>query len=284
MARTSVAKQEDTRAVVPQFMRESAGKGTEDWSSTDYEMPRIKLIQGISPELQTYDGLKAGDFFHTIAEIGLGSELTVVPIHFSKRFVLWRPRPPIDQGGILARADDSVHWVPADAEFKVKIDKKGTEVIWRTARTVAESRLANWGTYDPSDPNSQPAATESHVVVVALPDYPELSPVALFMQRASIGTVRRLRGKLKISGAPIYGTKFLMSSILETSSAGQFNNYTFTAAGFVEDQDQYETYEQMYESFKATGVQIRDLEQAQSDEPAGGGVDAAAAAAAEKRF
>ena len=37
----------------PAFMRDDSGKGTEHLGRGDLEMPRLKLIQGLSPELET---------------------------------------------------------------------------------------------------------------------------------------------------------------------------------------------------------------------------------------
>lgn len=266
----------------PSFMKGKEGKGTEGISNTDIEMPRIKLVQGIDQELMaSHDGLVAGAFFHTLAEVDLGTELDIVPLHISKRVVLWAPRPPIDAGGILARADDAVHWVPADRSFEVKIDKKGTKTTWKTAKTVAESGLLEWGTFDPSDSDSQPAATLCHVFVVALPKFPQYSPVAIMLQRSGIKPARKLLGKTKIIGgqAPIYGQVYRMTSFLDGDTGQQFNNYAFQANGFVQDEKQFALYEGLHEQFKKSGIQIKDLEEAGADDAAASGGGKASAEA-----
>jgi hypothetical protein len=256
-------------------MRGDAGKGTEGWSTSSFEMPRLKLIQGISPEIQNYDGVKAGDFFHTTLEQSLGSKLTITVLNATRRYVLWAPRPPIDKGGILARADDEIHWNPPNAEFKVKVDKRGTEVVWRTRPTVAESRLAEWGTYDPSDYKSPPAATECHVLVIAIEEYPEVGPVAMMLQRSSLSVVRKLLSKIKFMSikVPVYGIRFIMSSVVDGPQDQQFHNYRFMTDGFITDPDQYDEYKSMAEVFKATPVVLRDMEGAQDEtsDTSGGG-------------
>lgn len=269
MANGKAKAKEETKAVsvptaaVPSFMKGDAGKGTEHLSSSDYEMPRIKLMQGLNDELQAHDDLKSGDFFHTLAEVGLGQSVQIVPIYISKRYVLWRPR--VDGGGILARADDSIHWSPPSGQFEVKVTKEGKKATWKLARTVSESRLDQWGTYDPSDPQSQPAATLAYVIVAALPELPDLSPVALLLQRTQIGPARKLMGKLKISQAPCYGMKFTMSSFQDDRGGQKFNNYRFTAAGFVENEAEYGLYKQLNKQFEVSGVTVKDLESAQDD-------------------
>ena len=261
---------------MPAFMKGDEGRGTEGLSSSDYEMPRLKLLQGLSEELQNFDGLKAGEFFHTLAEEGIGREVEVVPIYTSKRYVLWRPRH--DGGGILARADDAIHWSPPSGEFTVK-PQKGVDrqVVWKLAPTVAASRLDQWGTYDPTDPQSQPAATLCYVVVVGLPDYPDLSPVALMLQRTAVGPARKLMGKLKISRTPCFGLRFMMSSFIDDRNGQKFSNYRFTANGFVEDEQLYNHFKGLHEQFNASGVKVKDESQDEDLPTEGKGATKAAA-------
>lgn len=242
---------------MPDFMKEYAGKGTENLGAGDYEMPRLKLLQGLSEELQSFDGVKAGEFFHTLLEKSLSNTLQIVPLYISKRYVLWKPRH--DGGGILARADDAVHWNPPQGEFDIKLYKdRDVRTKWKLAPTVAASGLAAWGTYDPQDPQSQPAATEVFAYVVALPDHPEASPVALMLQRTALGPAKKLNGKLNVSTAPIFGRVFEMSSFLDDRGGQKFNNYRFTSNGFVQDQDQMKQYAALHEQFAKEGVKIKD--------------------------
>ena len=156
MAKQAVAvKDEPKQLVMPGFMAGEVGLGTEKLGAGDAEVPRIKLMQALSPELVEYD-IRAGNFWHTLAEENMGSEVRISPIFIDVRFILWRPRK--SGGGILARADDGQHWSPPNGEFAVKLDS-GKEVTWKTAPTVDQSRLAEWGSMDPSDTNSPPAAT-----------------------------------------------------------------------------------------------------------------------------
>lgn len=275
MAKTAVAVK-DTKStdlsVTPDFMKDQIGLGTESIGAADTEIPRLKLMQKISPELDTFNDLKAGDFFHTLAEISLGREVRVTPIYTDIRYILWRPQDT--GGGILARADDGIHWSPPDAQFEVELKKGGPKVTWRTAKTIAQSGLAEWGSGNPSDPNSPPAATRMYNLVVTLPDHPDLPPAVVTLQRASIGVARKLMGKLKITRAPSFGLVFNMKSVEDKNGAGQiFLNYAFTAEGMVQDKEVYDKNFEYYQYFKAQGVNIKDIEGLQ-DEPVDNGAAA----------
>lgn len=246
---------------LPAWMRGKAGQGVESLSSQDVEIPRLQLLQALSPQVQEAD-FKQGEFFHTVAEESLGKEVDLTIVYVNKTYILWRPRK--SGGGILARSMDGIHWVPGDGKFDVTLDNK-KQVTWNTKPTVAASGLAEWGTQDPGDPSSPPAATAMYNLVVMIPNHPEYSPCVITLQRSAIKVARRLMGKLKISQAPSFGLRFRMQSVKDSSQEGEFWNYKFTGIGLVEEEDQFKLYETMYERFKAEGVRIRDIEGLQAD-------------------
>lgn len=276
MAKTAVTtKSLPTRAVaarhdddsLPDFMRQDLGAGHGNIGREDMEVPRLKLMQGLSPELNEFNKLRPGMFFHTAAEHIFEGPFLAVPIYMDKRFILWRPRD--SGGGILARADDGIHWAPADTEFEVKLDKKdgGVNVKWRTAKTVKQSGLAEWGSMNPQDTNSPPAATLMYNFVLGFPEHPDLLPAVLTFQRSSIKYGRRLITKIKTQQAPIFGLQFEFSSISDTNSSNQpFHNIQVKGAGKVQDQDLYRAYRDLNQSFAQAGLSVKDLETIQDEE------------------
>lgn len=270
----------EAAANLPAHMREDMGMGKENISQEDMDIPRLKLIQGLSKELTLYDGLKAGNFFHTATEAIFDDSIRVVPLLLDKQYILWRPLE--DGGGILARASDGVHWQPSAGEFEVKLDKKdgGHKVKWKLARTVQESGLANWGTMNPNDTNSPPAATLMYNFLLAFPDEPDMMPAVLTFQRSSIKIGRKFMTKLRTVRTPLFGSVFKLSSFVDHNSANQdFHNISIVGDGLVEDTDLYNAYKEMHLAMKSKGLNIRDVDSLQDepdaaaggDEPEGGG-------------
>lgn len=263
----AVATVEENSRTVPAFLRKFSNQGRPDLGREDLEMPRLKLMQALSPELQERDELRAGYFWHTANEEVLKGEFEAVPIYMDKRYILWRPRDM--GGGILARADDGIHWQPANEKFDVQLDKKdgGARVTWMTKKTVAESGLANWGSMDPNDPNSPPAATLMYTYVLGFPSNPDLLPAVLTFQRSSIKAGRRLNTKLMTTTVPMFGIRFRFESYLDKNSRGQdFFNVRAQMIGYLEDEGLFMEYKDMHEGFASKGLQIKDLEDAQSDD------------------
>ena len=266
---TKIAKREtsEVATTMPKHMREYQGAGLEQISTSDLEVPRIKLLQALSPELQEHNDAKPSHFWHSVAEVDLGRSLRIVPVYVDQSFILWRPRKA--GGGILARAADGIHWSPAEGEFETTLEDGKTKVKWKLAKTVAASGLAEWGSMDPSDPNSPPAATRMYNIVAVMPDQEgALSPAVITLQRSAIAVARKFLGKLKISQAPSFGCYYQMEAVKDQNNQNQeFFNYKFTMAGFVEDETEFAKYRETYDVFKKMGLRIKDIEGLQTEDP-----------------
>lgn len=257
-------------ANVPAFMRQDMDAGKENIGREDIETPRMKLMQGTSKEINAYDDLKPGHFFHTASETIFDEPFRAVLIYMDRRYILWRPLE--NGGGILARADDGIHWSPASGSFDVTLDRKdgGNKVNWKVAKTVQQSGLNNWGTLNPENPNSPPAATLMYNFVMAFPDLPDLMPAAFTFQRSSIKVGRRLNTKIKAMREPLYGVIWNFDAVEDHNSAGQdFFNVSVQGGGLVEDEKQYLQYKAMNEMFRQSGLSVKDLEGLQEEDEAG---------------
>lgn len=269
-------------AAAPSFMQDKQGAGTDHLDTKDMEVPRIKLIQAISPEVTEHTNAMAGEFWHTLAEESFGRKVSIVPIYIDKRFILWRPRKA--GGGILARADDGTNWNPPNTDFTITLPETKKNVTWRTGGdivdeqgrvtaknvgTVAASGLDQWGSYDPDNTSSQPAATLMYTMVVAMPDYPDYGFAQLTLQRGSVSVAKNLIAKLKLNSKPSYGRVFSLESVEDQNSSGDpFFNFRFTADGYVQNEDAYNAYEALYKQFSRTGLNIKDIDSLQGEEEA----------------
>lgn len=253
---------------LPAHLQDYVGKGMEGMGQEDLARPRLKLLQALSPELETYNKARPGDYLHTSSGEILSGQFLVVPCFVAKRYLLWRPRE--EGGGILARSDDGVTWSPPNATFDVKLDKKdgGARVTWKTAPTVAESRLGEWGTQDPNDTQSPPAATKLYDYVFGFPEYPDLEPAVFSFQRSSWKRGRDLNTNIKtaIARRPMFTLVYTMESVDDANSVNQdFKNVMATPAGHLTDDDLIEVYRQHFDALSTMGLKIRDEDSLQEE-------------------
>lgn len=182
---------------LPDYLKGNEKLGTEALGKEDVKIPRIKILQPLTPEVNSYRGKAIpGEFWHTGANLPLGSEFKFIPVIVGKRVVLWRPRDD-GNGGILAFSRDAVKWISgANQKFEVKLKGVKGTVTWETGKDVASSGLLEFGSSNPDEPNSAPAATLAYEYLAYLPDHPELSPVVLGVMKTGIPNAKALNSYL----------------------------------------------------------------------------------------
>jgi hypothetical protein len=245
-----------TGETIPDWMKDKAGMGTEALSSSAFSPPRLKMAQALSPELETMAGLKAGNFFSSMSEMVYGEKVEIIPCFLTESYLLFAPRVPGFTGGLLARADDGIHWNVPHGEFEVVLDKKGNKAIWKMAPTVAQSGLANWGTFDPTDKNSAPAATHSiNLVCLVAPDL-NAGPMVFSFVRSALKNGKKFASNIKMSRVPAFGRLFELSAAKVEGPAGPYYEPRTKAVGFVQEQGIYQMAKKVYEMSAERGVQV----------------------------
>ncbi len=233
MARTAVAKK-NTGGGLPSYLTGKEKVGLDGMGTADLVVPRVKLLQGLSAELDTFDTAKRGHFWHNVMDINLGDSLKFVICRTAKRYTLLAP---IGDGRVvLARAPDGVHWQPKEGTFKVKPKGSTNEVEWKLAPTVEESGLHLFGSSIPGNPDSNPAAVMSYDYLSLLPDHPELGVVVISAARSQVRVVKRqLNSKIEMfanRNIPMQSLVFQLGVIKETGEEGDFFNYQVAMAGY----------------------------------------------------
>src|SRR5215203_4639262 len=120
----------------------------------DMEIPALKLLQGLSPEVKANHELRAGSFYHSILEQDLGEELQVVVLLVHHSVVLRSPKNVRGVDSVvLAKSADGMSWDKPNQRFEVMLQDR-RKVEWFTNRNVEASGLLDWGSSDPTNRNS----------------------------------------------------------------------------------------------------------------------------------
>lgn len=240
MAKTDLAVKPTTdEAQLPAYLQNAGPVHQEDnFDNSDVVIPRIKLLQGTSPELEAFDTAKNGLFWHTGFDMPLGNEIRFVAADRRKKFLLQAPLT--DGQGILARADDAKTW-NTTGKWQVKFKDRKQPVEWEiTDLDVAKSGLTEWGTQFPDDKDSPPAATLFYDYLVFLPDYPDLGMAVISLARSSIRKAKKgLNDKISMMaqrGRPMQSLIFSAKSVDDSADGQNFKNWQFMSAGFVQDE------------------------------------------------
>ena len=236
---TDVATVGNDDKELPSYLQGFKGPvGDDNFDSSDIVIPRIKLLQGLSGEVETFDHAKAGRFWHTGLDMDLGESIKFVIADRRKKYLL--SAPLADGQGILARADDAVKW-DRTGSWNVKLKGVKQPVTWEiTDVDVLKSGLTKWGTQNPDDEDSPPAATLFYDYLVFLPDHMDLGPAVITLARSAIRKAKKgLNDKIKLhntQGRPMQALMFEAKSVEEVGDEGPYKNWSFTGAGFVMDE------------------------------------------------
>ena len=184
----------------------------DNFDASDVSVPQIKLLQGTSKEVINREkGAQGGYFWHT-GWSKVIEDLKFVACHRRKRYVLLAP---MDDGqGVLARADDAKTWDrKGDWEVNLGKNQGNKKVRWPINNTsVVSSGLHLFGTSDPDNPNSPPAATLFYEYLVIQPDAPDDGPAILSFSRTALKVARKdLNSKIDLfraTGRPMQALVF----------------------------------------------------------------------------
>lgn len=233
--------------------------------TSDLIIPRIKLLQAISPEVAESKLGESGDFFHTILQQPLGKTLKATPILMKKSQVLWSPRN--DDRGVLARSSDGINWDPGfeNKEFEVKPKGSPHKITYFTGESVATSyakgaegiSLAEFGSSIPGDPNSAPALALTYQFMWFLWDFPDASPAIIINTRSSVKVAKMLLSNLDMSPVDHYNRLFEIGTTDEKGDEGPYKGYKYSGAGFL-DEAQCAQMEALYNRFNSAEWKVND--------------------------
>ena len=206
-----VAQKKTTQVVVSELdkmLEADSGIGLENITTEDMQIPFIRIIQALSPQLQKDDplyikGAEQGDIFNTVSqEIYKQDEgVIVVPAFFEKKFLEFQLR---SSGGGFVRelAADDKDITMTSREGTIELLPNGNELV----------------------------RTHQHLVIAQSADG-TIAPSVLDMKKTQLKVSRRwntLKNSARLpSGAlmPIYGTAWQLTTVLEANDQGKWFNY-----------------------------------------------------------
>ena len=206
-----VAQKKTTEVVVSELekmLEADSGVGLENITTEDMQIPFLRIIQALSPQLQKDDpmyikGAEQGAIFNTVSqEVYKQDEgITIVPAFFEKKFLEFQLR---SSGGGFVRelAADDKDIAMTNREGTIEMLPNGNELV----------------------------RTHQHLVIATSADG-SIAPSVLDMKKTQLKVSRRwntLKNSARLpSGAlmPIYGTAWQLTTVSEANDQGKWFNY-----------------------------------------------------------
>jgi hypothetical protein len=240
MAKRAIAKKEESQLELfeerPAWMKD-AERGSEDVTTDDITLPRIDLVQDLSPQIKRnkpeyIEGAEPGMLFNTVTKELYGEGgLIFIPVYFNKVWIIWKDR---DSGGGLRGIFDT------EAEAK-----------------QALAALEDGNLCEIND-------TAQHYGLVRR-DNGDLQEVVISMSKSKLKASRQLNTLVRVAGGDRFSRAYRVESAEDSGSKGDYWNLKITQLGFV-DEHTYASAESMYESVKAGQRGVNYNEDPDSDD------------------
>ena len=232
MAKNQVAVKEESFELVtneiPDFMKQG-NRGAENVGTDDMIIPRIELIQALSPVRKKSDpayieGAEEGMLYNNVTRTLYGTEVTVVPVYYTKQFLVWKDRKAGGGGSNGFRG-----------AFASK------ELADRAIAELAEEAL------EVSD-------TAQHFVLVRNGD--DWQEAVISMAKSKVKVSKRWNSLMRLSNTDSFSRAYKLSATTETNARNEsYFNFNVAALGFV-NKELYERAEKLYDTIRTGAVKV----------------------------
>lgn len=222
---------------IPEHLK-GEGRGFEGVGKGDILLPRIKLLQPLSPEV-TEEGMEAGTLVNSLSKKNYGEELIFIPILHTKSRILWIPR---DEGGGMECS--SLTGIKPVNPYIIKENKK--EVPYTSCDTCPRSQ---WNGDEP------PACTIYFNFLITVVS--ENEPVILSFSKTKTKIGKKLISLTRYVGGNLdmFAKKYKLSAVMEKNSQKQsYYNYGVMPLEFCSPKE-YKMAENFYLSLKDKPIQ-----------------------------
>lgn len=203
---------------MPEWLKKG-NAGSEDVGAKDMIMPRVDVLQALSPQIKKNDpafipGAEQGQIFNTVTGEIYGDNVTFIPVMFRKEFVVWKLRKA---GGGFCGA------------FK----------------TEAEANAAIVAMPNPAD--YEAVESHQHFAILLTEHGPE--EAVFSMTKSKLKVSRALNTLVQIAGVDRFAKAYRIDAVEATSDKGDFWSFKVHPAGFVSP-ELYQRGQELYGMIK----------------------------------
>lgn len=211
-------------AARPDWMKEDTGRGNEEVNSNDITLPRLSVIQDLSPQHKAnkeeyIEGAKVGQLFNTVTK-ELYDKVAFIPVKLVKEWVLWKDRK---KGGGFGGA-------------------------------FPDERSANRAKMEQDSPNDWEVVdtdVQYGLTVTGPRDNPVMEEVVISLSKGLKKASRNFNTMIKLGGGDRFSRIYSLESVDDTSKNGEdYKNLKFSQLGFVTEA-MYKRAESVYEAIEA---------------------------------
>lgn len=234
----AVATQDD----VPDYIKKGRGRGNEEVDTGDVLIPRIELVQAISPCVDKNDasyiqGAEAGGFINSVSREYYGERITVVPVLFRKEYLVWKDRK---KGGGFRGAHPSAQ----EARDRIMEEPENEQDDFEVQETAQQ-------------------------LVLLVREDGSSDEAVISMARTKMKVSKQWNSMIRMAGGDRFARSYDLFGVADENDQGKFYNIGIVPAGFPPEEI-YKKAEALYESI-ASGIRKMAVDTGEGPEGATSG-------------
>lgn len=205
---------------VPTYMNQGTARGSEEVKSTDMVLPRLEIVQALSPIKDEDPDAKEGFLFNSVTREVIGDLAYFIPVYFRMEYLIWKDQN--EGGGFFGSFN-------TEAEARVRL-----------AEVVA------------SGENPDLLEIVDTPVQYGLRTTPEghTEQIVISMAKTKAKVSRKWNAIIQIVGGDRFSRVYKLTTFKDENSKGQkFFNFMVQPAGFTPEKA-YRQAEALYEILK----------------------------------
>jgi uncharacterized protein YhfF len=211
-AKTQVAKKADQ---MPAYIKQEEGRGSENVTTDDVQIPRISLIQDLSPQIKAtkpeyIEGAKPGMVFNVLTGELYPDGLKFVPTFFEKDHLVWKIRKA--GGGLIARCETA-----------------------QEAQALADTKE-----------EYEYVEAPNHISILLDADGNPECEVSIPMATSKAKVSRRLNSLVRLNGGDRFSRVYKLISVEDESPSGEYWNFAIENVGWPSE-EAYLAAEKLYD-------------------------------------
>ena len=225
---------------VPDYIKQGEARGSEEVRSSDMVLPRLEIVQALSPIKQTNEDAKEGYLFNSVTQEVIGDLAYFVPVYFRMEYLVWKDQ---DQGGGFFGSFNS-----------------------ESEANARRQELINGG----EDPDYiEIVDTPVQYGLRITPDLSVCEQIVISMAKTKAKVSRKWNAMIQIAGGDRFSRVYKLTTFRDENKKGQkFFNYVVQPAGFT-PKAAYEEAERLYNVLKTQEFRVAHESVVNADEGEG---------------
>jgi hypothetical protein len=213
-----------------------AGKGFENLEREDILLPRLKLLQAMSPEVTETDE-KPGTFFLNLSNKNVGEKIIITPVMHYRSRIKWNPKD--DGGGIDCSSADAK--TPSTAKY---------------APLCSACSHKDWDNTKEKKKDQVPSCVLFENFVILIGDSSE--PVIMPMSKSQAKVAKKFYSMAALKGGDMFDFSYQMTVVKEKAPTGEvYFNFSVSDIGKKTDEKKRITCEQLWATLSKANLTVK---------------------------